>query len=68
MHDGRFQTLEEVVDFYNKGGIKNQYIDKLIIPLELTPQEESDLVEFLGTLNGEGWQHATAPAPTEFPR
>ena len=60
-HDGRFKTLEEVVNFYNKGGVKNPHQDPLIIPLELTDQEKQDLVQFLHTLNGEGWQQATAP-------
>jgi cytochrome c peroxidase len=65
-HDGRFKTLEEVVDFYNKGGVKNPHQDPLILPLELTDQEKGDLVQFLRTLNGEGWQQATAP--TSFPK
>ena len=66
MHDGRFKTLEEVVNFYNQAGIKNPHQDELIIPLELTDQEKHDLVEFLGTLNGEGWKHITSP--TVFPK
>ena len=66
MHDGRFKTLEEVVNFYNKGGVKNPHQDPLIIPLELTDQEKSDLVAFLHTLNGEGWQHVAAPK--SFPK
>jgi len=33
----------------------------LIIPLELTDEEKRDLVQFLHTLNGEGWQHVKAP-------
>ena len=61
MHDGRFKTLVEVVDFYNGGGIKNPYLDNTIIPLELTEQEKGDLVVFLRSLNGEGWQQAKAP-------
>jgi cytochrome c peroxidase len=61
MHDGRFGTLQEVVEFYNKGGIKNPFQDELIIPLDLTEQEKKDLVVFLGTLEGEGWQHIKAP-------
>ena len=61
MHDGRFKTLEEVVNFYNKGGVKNPHQDPLILPLELTDQEKSDLAAFLRTLNGEGWQQATEP-------
>ncbi len=43
-HDGRFKTLEEVVNFYNKGGVKNPHQDPLIIPLELTDEEKRDLV------------------------
>jgi cytochrome c peroxidase len=61
MHDGRFRTLEEVVNFYNKGGVKNPHQDPLILPLELTNDEKRDLVQFLRTLNGEGWQDAIAP-------
>ncbi len=66
MHDGRFGTLEEVVHFYNQGGIPNPHLDNTVIPLELNESEQRDLVAFLRSLNGEGWQHATAP--TEFPR
>lgn len=61
MNDGRFGTLQEVVEFYNKGGIKNPFQDELIIPLNLTEQEKKDLVAFLRTLEGEGWQHIKAP-------
>ena len=48
-HDGHFQTLEEVVDFYNRGGDFNApNIDhNLIRPLNLSPQQKSDLVAFL---------------------
>jgi len=62
MHDGRFKTLDAVVSFYNQGGVKNPHQDPLIIPLELTVAEKQDLIEFLRTLNGEGWQQATAPS------
>jgi cytochrome c peroxidase len=61
MHDGRFKTLEEVVNFYNNGGIKNPFLDNTIIPLELTDQEKKELVAYLRSLNGEGWQQITAP-------
>ncbi len=52
MHDGRFETLREVVEFYSQGGIKNPHKDSLIIPLKLTEQEKLDLVEFLLSLDG----------------
>jgi cytochrome c peroxidase len=65
MHNGRFASLEEVVNFYNQGGIKNPYLDNNVIPLEMTDQEKRNLVAFLRSLNGEGWQHITPP--NEFP-
>ena len=65
MHDGRFKTLDDVVNFYNQGGVKNPHQDPLILPLELTKEEKQDLVQFLKTLTGEGWKHI-AP-PTKFP-
>lgn len=61
MHDGRFKTLEEVVEHYNKGGIKNPWLDQRIKPLNLSDQEKADLVAFLKALSGEGWQHVKAP-------
>jgi len=66
MHDGRFKTLEEVVAFYNGGGIKNPHQDNTIIPLELTEQEKQDVVALLRSLNGEGWQQVAAPK--SFPK
>lgn len=66
MHDGRFNTLEQVVEFYNQGGIKNPHQDNTVIPLELTEDEKKDLVAMLRSLNGEGWQQVKAP--TAFPK
>ncbi len=61
MHDGRFKSLEEVVRFYNQGGVKNPHQDNTIIPLEMTDDEQQDLVAMLKSLNGEGWQHVAPP-------
>ena len=49
MHNGIFYTLDEVVDFYNKGGGAANWPNKtpLIKPLGLTDQEKKDLVAFL---------------------
>lgn len=66
MHDGSLRTLEEVVEHYDKGGIKNPFLDRRLKPLKLTAQEKADLVAFLKALSGEGWQHIKAP--TTFPR
>jgi len=62
MHDGSLKTLEEVVDFYNKGGIPNKNLDANIRKLDLTDQDKKDLVSFLKALSGEGWQNAQPPA------
>jgi cytochrome c peroxidase len=68
MHDGRFKTLEEVVNFYNQGGIKNPHMDPLVIPLDLTDEEKRDLVAFLHTLNGDGTGSQHVKAPKSFPK
>lgn len=54
MHDGSIATLEEVIDFYNAGGVPNAWLDPRITgPLGLTDEEKSDLLEFLRSLTGE---------------
>lgn len=57
MHDGRYSTLEDVIEFYNSGVKQTSVnIDPLMtIPekatgLHLTQQEKSDLLLFLKTL------------------
>ena len=47
MHDGRLKTLEEVVDYYDKGGTPNPQLDEEIYQLKLTAQEKADLVTFM---------------------
>lgn len=66
MHDGSVKTLEEVIDFYDKGGTPNKNLDPLIKPLHLSEQDKKDLVSFLKALNGDGWQHFTEP--DEYPQ
>jgi cytochrome c peroxidase len=53
MHDGRFATLGQVVDFYAKGGTKNPNLDPDIRPFDITPAQKADLVAFLNALTGE---------------
>jgi cytochrome c peroxidase len=53
MHDGSLTTLDAVVDFYDRGGNRNPWIDPELRPLRLTAQEKRTLVAFLkGALNG----------------
>ena len=47
MHDGSLLTLEEVVDFYDRGGNQNPYLDERIAPLHLSPEEKKALLAFL---------------------
>ena len=50
MHNGALQTLEEVVRFYNLGGVPNPELDPLITPLNLSAEEQQSLVFFLENL------------------
>lgn len=56
MHDGSLKTLEDVVKFYNNGGRLEEtdpltpYLDGGIRPLNLSDQQQADLVEFLKAL------------------
>jgi len=52
MHNGEFGTLEEVVRFYNAGGVPNPLLDPLIRPLNLSEEEVGRLVAFLHSLTG----------------
>ncbi len=56
MHNGVFNTLDEVIDFYDRGGgkglginVENQTLSDE--PLNLTPTEKFQLKAFLETLN-----------------
>jgi cytochrome c peroxidase len=58
MHDGRFETLEEVVAHYNDGIQPGPALDNRLrnpqgqpVRLNLTPQEQEALVAFLNTLD-----------------
>jgi len=47
MHDGSVATLEEVVEWYDKGGHPNPALSDKIKPLNLTATEKEALVEFM---------------------
>ncbi|MEM1078207.1 MAG: cytochrome c peroxidase [Pseudomonadota bacterium] len=55
MHNGVFEALEEVVDFYDAGGGEDALKDSRLEPLGLVPSEKSDLVAFLEALSGESF-------------
>jgi cytochrome c peroxidase len=51
LHNGILYTLDEVVDFYDKGGGPGPNKSPLIKPLGLSAQEKKDLVAFLESLS-----------------
>jgi cytochrome c peroxidase len=61
MHNGTFYTMEEVVDFYDRGGVTEdgrttdfpETKSALIKPLGLTDEEKEDLIAFLEAFSGE---------------
>jgi cytochrome c peroxidase len=67
MHDGSVATLREVVEYYNRGGNKNPYLDPKmpVKPLGLTPAEIDALVAMMQALEGEGYADS---APLSFPK
>jgi len=51
MHDGRFQTLDEVLDHYSHGIIKRENIPSTLKSgIQLSQEERADLLVFLKTL------------------
>jgi cytochrome c peroxidase len=76
MHDGRFETLEEVIDFYSDGLVWSPYADPLMHKLQppfsnganLTPAQKADLLAFLHSLTDSTFINNPAfsnPRPTD---
>jgi len=61
MHDGRYKTLDDVLEFYRKGGHPDSHLDSRIAPFFLDAPARADLLAFLQSLSGEGWQQIKAP-------
>lgn len=53
MHDGSQTTLDDVIDWYAKGGHPNPHLDEAIKKLDLTDQDKLDLVDFMRACTGE---------------
>ncbi len=67
MHDGRFNTLEEVVEHYSSGVRRSATLDPNLAKhpeagIQLTAQEKADLVAFLKTLTDESFTGDAATA------
>ena len=52
MHDGSLATLDDVIEYYDRGGNANAYRDPELRPLALTADEKRALVAFLRSLGG----------------
>jgi cytochrome c peroxidase len=56
MHDGRFRTIDEVIDFYSSGLVRSPYVSTLMHHIGthgvmFTPAEKADLKAFLLALS-----------------
>ncbi len=70
MHNGVFETLNELVAYYNDGGGDDENKDPRIRPLGLTNEEQNDLVAFLEALSGDsltGPEFEPTEIDTEYP-
>jgi cytochrome c peroxidase len=63
MHDGSLATLRDVIAFYDRGGIANAALSPEIRLLDLSSDEQNDLLAFLEALTGE-----VAPETATRPR
>ncbi len=52
MNDGSVATLEEVMYHYVGGGIERPSRSAKMQPLHLTPEQTTDVVEFMKSLTG----------------
>jgi cytochrome c peroxidase len=57
MHDGSLKTLRAVLDFYERGGLENPFLDEQIKPLPMSDDDKEDVIRFLHSL--------AKPAPGE---
>ena len=74
MHDGRFNTLDDVINFYSHQLVWSTYIDPLMHHIstggsQLTAAEKAELKAFLLTLSDTAFIHNPSfGAPDEFPK
>jgi hypothetical protein len=63
MHNGSMKSLEEVIEFYNRGGNLDNphHVGTLVFPQGFTGQDKVDLLAFLKTLTDERVRWEKAP-------
>jgi len=62
MHNGSLATLREVVEFYDRGGVPNELLDRRIRRLDLSDEEIGQLVAYLESLTGSDVDRLVADA------
>ena len=73
MRDGRFKTLEEVIDFYSSGLHNTPYVNSLMHHINdggvrLTPNDKTDLLNFIKTLRDDSFlTNPDFSKPDKFP-
>ena len=65
MHNGSFETLEDVVAYYGDGGFRHFGIDPLVRDLDLVESERAALVAFLKSLTAGNIEALIAEAQIE---
>ena len=56
MHDGSVATLEDLIEYYDRGGNRNPDLDAEIHPLHLSTVEKSNIIAFLRCLRSESYK------------
>ena len=73
MHDGRFETLHEVIEFYSAGVKQTPYVDPLMHHVndggvQLIESEKEDLLNFIKTLRDDEFMtNSEFSKPNKFP-
>ena len=60
MHDGRFETLEEVMDHYNSGGAMSKGKSPLVLDIDLNEEQTAAVIAFMKTLSDEDFNNNPA--------
>lgn len=57
MHDGRFQTLEDVLEHYSGGVQHHPTVSGFVFRMQFSDQEKAAIIAFLKTLSDEAFLH-----------
>ncbi|MGD0711173.1 MAG: cytochrome c peroxidase [Bacteroidales bacterium] len=73
MHDGRFATLDDVINFYSSGLVWSPYVSPMMFHIntggaQMTPSQKADLKAFLLTLSDSSFiTNAAFSKPSDLP-